>query len=66
MGFPAGPVVKYPPAIAGDAGDTGLIPVLRRSPGGGDGSPLQYSCLKNSAGRRTWQATVHGLTKNGT
>ena len=38
-------VVKNPPANAGDTGDTGLIPGLGRSPGGGHGNPLQYSCL---------------------
>ena len=40
-------VVKNPPANAGIAGDTGLIPVSGRSPGGGHGNPLQYSCLEN-------------------
>jgi len=42
------PVVKNPPAIAGDTGDAGLIPGLKRSPGGGIGNPLQSSCLENS------------------
>ena len=40
-------VVKKLPANAGDRRDTGLIPELRRSPGGGHGNPLQYSCLEN-------------------
>ena len=41
------PVVKNPPANAGDIRDTGLIPGLGRSPGGGNDNPLQYSCLEN-------------------
>ena len=44
-GFPGGVVVKNPPAKAGDAGDSGPNPGLRRSPGEGNGNPLQYSCL---------------------
>ena len=46
-------VIKNPPANAGDAG---LIPGSRRSPGGGNGNPLQYFCLENSMNRRVWQA----------
>ena len=42
--FPSGSVVKYLLANAGTTGDAGLIPGLRRSPGGGNGNPLQYSC----------------------
>ena len=45
------------------AGDMGLTPGLGRSPGGGHGNPLQYSCLENSTDRGTWWATVHGVTK---
>ena len=61
MGFPGGPVVKNPPANAGDAG---LIPGLGRSPGEGYGKhPLQYSCLKNPMDRSAWRSTVHGVTK---
>ena len=45
-GFLGGSVVKNPPASIGDAGDTGLIPESRRSPGGGNGNPLQYSAWK--------------------
>ena len=45
-------------------GDTGLIPWLGRSPEGGNGSPLQYSCLENSMERGAWWATVHGVTKS--
>ena len=45
-GFPGGSVVKSPPASAGDTGDSGSTPGLGRSPGGGHGNPLQYSCLQ--------------------
>ena len=44
----------------------GLIPGLGRSPGGGHGNPLQYSCLENPMDRVTWQATVHRVTKSWT
>ena len=47
-------------------GDPGSIPGLRRPPGEGNGNPLQYSCLENSADRRAWWATVHGIAKNQT
>ena len=57
-------VVKNPPAKTGDPRDTGLIPGLGRSPGVGNGNPLQYSCLENSMDRGAWQATVHGVTKS--
>ena len=63
MGFPAGSVAHNPPASAGDAG---LIPGSGRSPGEGDGNPLQYSCLENPMGRGAWWATVHGVTKSQT
>ena len=46
----------------GNAGHLGLIPGLRRSPGEGNGNPLQYSCLENSRDRGAWWATVHGNT----
>ena len=46
-----------------NAGDLGSTPGLGRSPGGGKGYPLQYSCLGNPMDRETWQATVHGVTK---
>ena len=51
--FPGGSVVKNLPAIAGDAGDEVSIPGSRRSPGGGNGNPLQYSCLGKSHGQRS-------------
>ena len=46
------------------AGDPGSIPGSGRSPGEGNGNPLQYSCLKNPMDRGAWQATVHGFTKS--
>ena len=49
-----------------NAGDTGSIPGLARSPGGGHGNPLQYSCLKNPMYRGAWQAKAHGVTKSWT
>ena len=65
-GFPGGTVVKNPPASARDARDVGSIPGSRRSPGGGNGNPLQYSCLKNSMDGGAWWSIVHGVTKNQT
>ena len=56
--------VKNLTANAGNSGDAGSIPGLGRSPGGGNGNPLQYSCLENSIDRGAWQATVHGVTKS--
>ena len=52
-------LVKNPLANAGDARDVGLIPGSGRSPGEGNGNPLQYSCLENPMNREAWQATVH-------
>ena len=57
-------VVKNPPANARDVRDVGSIPGLGRSPRGGHGYPLQYSCLENPMDRGAWQATVHGITKS--
>ena len=48
------------------AGDLGLIPGSGRSPGGGHGNPLQYSCLENPMDRGPWQATVLGVTESQT
>ena len=59
-------VVKNPPANAGDMRDAGLISGLGRSPAGGQGNPLQYSCLENSMDRGAWQATVHRVTQSQT
>ena len=52
-------VVTNPPADAGDRRDTGSIPDLGRSPGGGNGNPFHYSCLENSMDRGAWWAIVH-------
>ena len=60
-GFLGGSVVKYPPA---NAGDVGLISGSGRSPGEGNGNPLQYSCLGNPMDRGAWQATAHGVPKS--
>ena len=49
-----------------NAGDLSSIPGLGRSPGGGRGNPLQYSCLENPHGQRTWPAAVHGVAKSRT
>ena len=58
VGFPGGSVVKN---LRASAGDTGLIPGSRRSPGEGNGNPPWYSCLRNPMDRGTWQATVMGF-----
>ena len=58
--------VKNLPAEAGDARDAGLIPRSGRSPGGGHGNPLQYSCLEDPMDRRAGQATVHGFANSRT
>ena len=63
MGFPDSTMMKESACNAGNTTDAGLIPGSRRFPGGGNGNPLQYSCLKNSMDRGAWQATVHGVTK---
>ena len=59
-GFPGDSVVKNSPA---NAGDVGSISGLGRSPGEGNGTPLQYSHLGNLMDRGAWWATVHGATK---
>ena len=59
-------VVKNPPTKAGDPRDAGLISALRGSPGGGNGSPLQYSCLENPIDRGAWQTTVQSVTQSQT
>ena len=56
-------IVKNPPASAGDIRDVGSIPGSGRSPGEGNGNPLQYSCLENSIDRGAWWATVYRVTK---
>ena len=59
-------VVKNPPAKAGDIRDAGSIPGSGRSSGGGNGNPLQYSCLENPMDRGAWWATVHSVSKSRT
>ena len=63
MGFPAGSVAKDLPA---NAGDVGSIPESGKSPGEGNGNPLQYPCLESPTDRGAWWATVHGVTKRQT
>ena len=60
VGCPGGAVVKN---LAANAGDRGSIPGSGRSPGEGNGNPLQYSCLGNPVDRGTWRVTVHGVAK---
>ena len=60
-GFPDSPVGKE---SACSAGDPGLIPALGRSPGEGNGDPLQYPCLENLMDRGAWWAVVHGVAKS--
>jgi len=62
-GFPGDSVVKNLPASAGDTEDTGSIPGLERSPGEGNGNPLQYSCMENPWTEEPGGATVQGVTK---
>ena len=61
-GFPCGSMVKKPPASV----DVGSIPGSRRSPGVGNGNPLQYSCHENPMDRGAWWVTDHGITKSDT
>ena len=63
MGFPGASEGK---ASACNEGDLGSIPGSGRSPGEGNGNPLQYSCLENPMDREAWWATVHGVAKNQT
>ena len=60
LGFPHSSVSKK---SACNAGNLGLIPGSERSPGEGNGNPLQYSCLENPMDREAWQATVHGVAR---
>ena len=63
QGFPGGSDSKV---SSRNAGDLGSIPGLGRSPGEGNGNPLQYSCLENSMDGGAWWATVHGVAKSQT
>ena len=69
-GRPHGSVIKKKkknlPANAGNTGNSGSIPGSGRSPGDGNGNPLQYSCLENSMNRGAWQGIVHGVTESDT
>ena len=65
MGFPVGASVKNLPASAEDLRDNDSTPGSGRSPGEGNGNPLQYSCLENPMDRGAWRATVHGVTRVG-
>ena len=62
-GVPGGSAVKNSPA---NAGDSGSVPELGRSPEGGNGNPFQCPCLGNSMDRGAWRATVHGVTESQT
>ena len=57
-------VVKNLPANVGDIRDVTFIPGSGRYPGGGNGNPLQHSCLKNPMDRGAWCAAVHGVAKS--
>ena len=59
-------MVKSLAASAGDVRDVGSIPGLGRSLGGGNGNPLQYSCLENPMDRGAWWATIHGVSESDT
>ena len=59
-------MVKNLPASAEDAGNLGSIPWLGRPPAGGNGNPLQYSCLENPMDKGAWQATVNRVEKSWT
>ena len=61
--FPGGSAVKTPPA---NAGNVDSVPGSGRSPGGGNGNPLLYSCLENPMDGGAWRAAVHGVVKNRT
>ena len=63
LGFPGGSDCKESTC---NAGDLGSIPGLGRSPGGGHGNPLQYSCLENSRDSGAWRATDHGISRSQT
>ena len=63
MGFSGGASGKEPACNTGHVRDKGSVPGSRRSPGGGNGNPLQYSCLENPMDKGAWRVTVHGVLK---
>ena len=65
MGFPGDSTVKNLPAMQ-ETQETGSVPGSGRSPGGGHGNPLQYSCLETPMDRGAWWATVHGVARSQT
>ena len=66
QGFPGGTLVQNLPANAREPGNVGPIAGLGRSPGGGNGNPLQYCCLRNLMDRGAWWATAHGAAESWT
>ena len=65
LGFPCSASGKEPAFYAGDVRDSSSIPGLERSPGGGHGNPLQYSCLESPVDKGACQATAHRVAKSG-
>ena len=59
-------ITKSQTRLSTHAGDLGSIPGWGRTPGEGNGNPLQYNCLENSMDRGAWQATVYGVAKSQT
>ena len=66
LSFPGGSVIKNLPTNTGDTGDMSLTPGWGRSPGGGNGNPLQYSCQTKPMDTGVWWATDRGILKNQT
>ena len=71
LGLPIASVLGFPGSSDGkesarNAGDPGLVPASGRSPGEGNGHPLQCSCLENPMDRGAWRAIVHGVAKSET
>ena len=64
--FPGDALVKNPPVNAGDTKDAGLVPGSEISSGGGNGNPLQYSCLENPTDEGAWWAIVCGFIESWT
>ena len=66
IGFSDDSMAKESTCNGGDIADAHSVPGLGRSPGGGNGNPLQYSCLEDPTDRGAWWATVHGVAKSWT